>query len=98
MDMIPHGKPSPTESPLLFEIDDEPLEETLTAWGGVPLVVQAFRSLGVPARVRQHVQIKQRKRGYDEATMVESFVVLKAADIERARTHLTDYMKRTATP
>ena len=28
--------PSPTESPLLFELDDEPLEETLTAWGGVP--------------------------------------------------------------
>ncbi len=59
VDMIPPRKPSPTESPLLFEIDDEPLQETLTAWGGVPLVVQAFRSLGVPASVRQHVQIKQ---------------------------------------
>ena len=74
--MKPSWKPSPTESPLLFEVDDEPLEETLTAWGGVPLVVQAFRSLGVPARVRQHVHIKQRERGYDEATMVERFVVL----------------------
>ena len=78
VDMIRPRKPSPTESPLLFEIDDEPLQETLTAWGGVPLVVQAFRSLGVPARVRQHVEIKQRERGYDEATMVESFVVLNA--------------------
>ena len=39
-------------------------------------MVQAFRSLGVPARVRQHVHIKQRERGYDEATMVERFVVL----------------------
>ncbi|MHB1840100.1 MAG: transposase, partial [Acidobacteriaceae bacterium] len=75
--------PSPTESPLLFEIDDEPLQETLTAWSGVPLVVQAFRSLGVPASVRQHVQIKQRERGYDEATMVESFVVLNAVGGER---------------
>ncbi|MHB1959929.1 MAG: transposase [Acidobacteriaceae bacterium] len=81
--MIPPRKPSPTESPLLFEIDDEPLQETLTAWGGVPLVVQAFRSLGVPASVRQHVQIKQRERGYDEATMVESFVVLNAVGGER---------------
>ncbi|MHB8301329.1 MAG: hypothetical protein ACYDC6_00630 [Acidobacteriaceae bacterium] len=45
--MMQPRKPSPTESPLLFEIDDEPLQETLTAWGGVPLVVQAFRSLGV---------------------------------------------------
>jgi len=76
-------KPSPTESPLLFELDDEPLEETLTAWGGVPLVVQAFRSLGVPASVRQHVHIKQRERGYDEATMVESFVVLNALGGDR---------------
>ena len=76
--MNPPRKPSPTESPLLFEIDDEPLEETLTAWGGVPLVVQAFRSLGVPASVRQHVHIKQRECGHDEATMVESFVVLNA--------------------
>jgi len=35
-------KPSPTESPLLFEVDPQPLEETLTALGGIPLVVQAF--------------------------------------------------------
>ena len=54
VDMNPSRKPSPTESPLLFEIDDEPLLEALNAWGSVPLVVQAFRSLGVPARVRQH--------------------------------------------
>ena len=37
-------KPSPTESPLLIEIDPEPIPETLTAMGGVPLVVQTFRS------------------------------------------------------
>ena len=42
-------KPSPTASPLLFELDPEPLEETLTALGGIPLVVQAFRSLGAAA-------------------------------------------------
>jgi hypothetical protein len=71
-------KPSPTESPLLIEIDPEPLPETLTALGGVPLLVQTFRSLGLPAQVRQHVRVKERERGYDEATMVESFVVLNA--------------------
>lgn len=71
-------KPSPTESPLLIEIDPEPLPETLTALGGVPLLVQAFRSLGLPARVRQHVRVKERERGYDEASMVESFVILNA--------------------
>jgi hypothetical protein len=41
-------KPSRTESLLLFDIDPERLEETLTALGGIPLVVQAFRSLGLP--------------------------------------------------
>jgi hypothetical protein len=62
----------------LIEIDPEPIPETLTAMGGVPLLVQAFRSLGLPAHVRQHVQVKERERGYDEATMVESFVILNA--------------------
>ena len=76
--MIKPRKPSPTESPLLFEIDPEPLSETLTAWGGVPLVVQAFRSLRIPASVQRHVHIKERDRGYDEATTVESSVVLNA--------------------
>ena len=42
------------------------------------MLVQAFRSLGLPGSVRKHVQIKERERGYDEATMVESFVVLNA--------------------
>ena len=71
-------KSSSTESPLLIEIDPEPIPEILTAMGGVPLVVQTFRSLGLPARVRQHVPIKERQRGYDEAEMVESFVILNA--------------------
>jgi hypothetical protein len=84
-------KPSPTESPLLIEIDPEPLPETLTALGGVPLVVQTFRSLGLPLAVRQQVRVKERQRGYDEATMVESFVVLNAVggecfeDLQRLR-------------
>ena len=62
-------KPSPTESPMLFEIDPVPLEETLTALGGIPLVVQAFRSLGLPQSVKDHVRVKERERGYDEATL-----------------------------
>lgn len=72
-------KASPTESPLLFQIDPEPAPESLTALGGMPLVVQAFRSLGLPASVKRHIHIKERLRGYDGATLVESFVVLNAA-------------------
>ncbi len=72
-------KPSPTEAPLLFEFDPKPAEEMLTALGGLPLVVQAFRSLGLPGSVKQHLVVKERQRGYDEATFVESFVILNAA-------------------
>src|ERR1035437_2401387 len=56
-------KPSPPASPLLFELDPEPLEETLTALGGIPLVVQAFRSLELPRSIQEQVRVKQRERG-----------------------------------
>jgi len=59
------AKPSPTESSLLFEIDPEPAPELLTALGGMPLAVQAFRSLGLPASMQRHVHVKERQRGYD---------------------------------
>ena len=87
-------KASPTQSPTLFEIDPEPAPETLTALGGMPLLVQAFRSLGLPASVQRHVHVKQRERGFDEACLVESFVILNAAggecleDFDRLREDL----------
>jgi hypothetical protein len=59
---------------MLFEIDPKPLGEELTALGGVPLVMRAFRSLGLPDAMREQVHIKQRQRGYDGATYVESSV------------------------
>ena len=42
------------------------------------MVVQTLRSLGLPASVQRQVQIKERQRGFDEATLVESFVILNA--------------------
>ena len=38
---------SPAAGEFLFEIDSEPLEESLTALGGVPLLLRAARSLDV---------------------------------------------------
>jgi len=72
-------KVSPAERAMLFEIDPEPIGEKLTALGGLPLLVQAFRSLEVGVSVKEHVAIRQRERGYDEPTMVESFVLLNGA-------------------
>ena len=72
-------KSSPAAGEFLFEIDAEPLEECLTALGGIPLLVRSARSLDVPGSVERHLRVKQRERGFDEATYVESFLVLNAA-------------------
>ena len=69
---------SPAEGEFLFELDEQPLEETVTALGGVPLFVRAVRSLDVPGSVKRRLHLKQRERGFDEATYVESFLVLNA--------------------
>ena len=42
-------------------------------------MVQAFCSLGLPQSIQKHVRVKQQQRGYDDATFVESFVILHAA-------------------
>ncbi len=60
-------KRSPAAGEFLFEIDPEPLEECLTALGGIPLLVRAARSLDVPGSVERHLRVKQRERGFDEA-------------------------------
>jgi hypothetical protein len=72
--------PDTTPNPLLpFQLDPDPATETLTAFGGLPLVAQTYRSLGLPQSVARHLRLKQRQRGLDEATMIESFVLLNAA-------------------
>ena len=69
-------KPSPAAGEFLFELDPEPLEEDVTAYAGIPLFVQAMRSLDVPGSVKQHLHVKQRQRGLDEASYIESFLVM----------------------
>jgi len=71
-------KRSPAEGELPFEYDWEPAAEVLTAYAGLPLFVRALRSFNVPGSVKRHLHLKQRQRGFDEATYVESFLVLNA--------------------
>ncbi len=78
MALPPKRRPSPAEGEFLFELDPEPLEECVTSYAGIPLFVQALRSLDVPGSVRRHLHLKQRQRGLDEASYVESFLVLNA--------------------
>ena len=85
-----HAK-SPAEGEFLFELDPEPLDEMVTAYGGIPLFVRAARSLDIGGMVKRSLHLKQRHRGFDEASYVESFLVLNALggdcleDFERLR-------------
>ena len=51
---------SPAEGEFLFAIDDAPIEETLTSFGGLPLFLRTARRLGLAASVQHHLQLKQR--------------------------------------
>lgn len=91
MSLLRKPRQSPAEGELLFELDPEPLEEAITAYGGMPVFLQAVRSLEVGGKVKCHLRVKQRQRGFDEASYVESFLVLNALggecldDFERLR-------------
>ena len=67
------------DSPLPYSIDLEPLRETLTAYGGLPQMAEAFRALGGAAAVEAGLRFKERQRGFSEVQLVESFVLLLAA-------------------
>jgi hypothetical protein len=69
---------SPTQQLIAFEYDEGHADQALNAWAGIPVVLQAFRSLDLPRSVQRHVSIKQRQRGLDEASYVESFLILNA--------------------
>ena len=74
-----NSKRSPAEGEFLFEIDEQPTDECLTALGGLPLFLRTARSLDVPGSVKRNLALKQRDRGFDEATYIESFLALNAA-------------------
>jgi hypothetical protein len=71
---------------LLFQLDPEPLEECVTAYGGIPLFPLAVPPVDVPGRVNRHVQIKRRQRGPDEAGYAKGFLVLNALGGDCLRT------------
>jgi hypothetical protein len=64
---------------LLLAFDSAELNERLTAWGGLLVVVEMYCSLGVKAAVERHVKVKERQRGEGEADIVENFLLLLAS-------------------
>jgi hypothetical protein len=63
--------------PYRVEVVEE--ADAVTARGGLPLVVEAMRALGVSRAIKQHVRIRQRASGSDEVAMIEALVMLLAA-------------------
>ena len=59
---------SPAEGEFLFELDPEPLEEAVTSYGGIRVFLRAARSLELGGLANRHLQVKQRQRGFDEAS------------------------------
>ncbi|MCA9417656.1 MAG: IS1380 family transposase [Candidatus Omnitrophica bacterium] len=70
-----------------FEIDPEPLSGEVTSHAGLPSVAETFRAIGGMKSVARHLNGKQRDRGYTDAEMAESFLLLLSAGGD----HLDDF-------
>lgn len=62
-----------------FVLDPKPLEEATSAHAGLLSVSRAFRSLGLPAMVEANLPLRKRQRGFSEAQIIESVVLLQVA-------------------
>jgi hypothetical protein len=72
-----------TQTRLPFELDTRAETAALTAHGGVPLLIEAFRTSGAAAVIDASVVIKRRKRGLTPSQLVEGLLSLWAAGGER---------------
>jgi hypothetical protein len=64
---------------LPFQLIQETSKVLITSFGGLPLVMETFRALGLPQSIHKHLAVLQRQGRYHEADYVESFVSLFAA-------------------
>jgi hypothetical protein len=75
--------------PYVVEVMEKP--EGVTAWAGLPSVLDTMRALALEEVIGREIQVRKRRRGYSDARKVESLVLLMAAggecvdDIEMLR-------------
>jgi hypothetical protein len=62
-----------------FVLDPRPLAEATSARAGLLSVSRAYRSLGVPGMVDANLPLRKRQRGFSEAQLIESLVLLQIA-------------------
>jgi hypothetical protein len=64
---------------LPFQLVEDSSKVLVTSFGGIPLVLETFRALGLPQSVQKHLPLQQRPGKYEEADYVESFIAVFAA-------------------
>jgi hypothetical protein len=64
---------------LPFHLIQDTSKVLLTSFGGLPLVMETFRALGLPQAIKRHLVLHDREGKYQEADYVESFVSVFAA-------------------
>jgi hypothetical protein len=64
---------------LPFQLIQDTSKVLMTSFGGLPLVMETFRALGLVQSIQKHLPVLERQGKYQEADYVESFVCLFAA-------------------
>jgi len=60
---------------LPFQYEAEPDGDEVTAWGGLPMVVEVMKKLGVEHHAEQLLDVKKRDTGFTAFQMLTSFVL-----------------------
>jgi hypothetical protein len=66
---------SRAQEKLSFEYEVVPDKGQVTSYGGLPLVLDAMRALGVSQSIKKHVRVKKRQSAHDEAKVFEALVL-----------------------
>lgn len=66
----------PTMYKTPYVLDPRPLPEASSAHAGALATSRVFRSLGFPALIDSHLTLRKRRRGFTEAQLIESIVLL----------------------
>jgi hypothetical protein len=70
---------SKRQGALPFHYQAEPDGGEVTAWGGLPMIVEAMKQLGVEHHSELLIAVKRRDSGFTVFQMVSSFVLLLSA-------------------
>src|SRR2546426_920891 len=61
-----------------FVLDERPLHEATSAHAGLLTISRAFRSLGLPNLIAANLPLRKRQRGFTEAQIIESMILLQS--------------------